>query len=92
MAFSEKELKILQESESPKGDILRIRIVQFGGGDPKLEKRAFHKKPDGMIMGKAQGFHFEDWQFLKEHWDDIDAAFTDFQIKHDSRKKGDGRE
>ena len=89
--FSESELKVFQQSESPKGDIIKIRIVSYGGGAPQLEKRAFHPKPEGLLMGKCKGWFWEDVQFLESHFEEINNVFTDFQIKFDSRKKGDGR-
>jgi hypothetical protein len=84
--FNEKELKVIQEQQLQTGDTMKIRIVSYNNAAPKLEKRQFFYK-DGVInFSKAVGFNYEDFQFLKEKWEEIDEAFTTFEIKHGYKK------
>jgi len=68
-----KVLAILKETDHVSGDKHVIRIVEWDKGTPRLEKRKFFKTASGeWRMSKSTGFHYEDWQFLKENWDKID--------------------
>ena len=72
----EEVVLVVNESYTPKGEQVRIRVVKWNDGPAKIEKRRFYKdKTSGEDrMGKCLGFTAEDFGLIMSKKDEILGA------------------
>jgi hypothetical protein len=75
-------LKVLSDYRNGRGDILRLQIVSWNNGEPKVEKRMYYLDDGGEEKtGRLKGLSHDDIQTILKEADVIDDILGKFKPK-----------